>query len=311
MKVSIIGLGNVGKAVLGFLSLIEGIDEITLVCRNAISAKFEAMDMNHAASLIRGSRLIITHGGYELLVGSDIVVIAAGVPMKNSIDTKVKLALANKDVIDEQAAYISKYCPDSIVIIITNPVEAMTDAFIKSGNFSSGKVIGTGTLNDTSRLKYYISNMLNVNATDVDAYVLGEHVVGNFIVWSKCYIKGILINEFIEDKVIKSFNHDEALEYINQTPFEILNGKGNTTFSIAGAVTRIINAIINDENAILPVAVMAKGEYNINEIVVSLPCKINKNGISEIVELNLSNYELKKLDETVKSISKLNSIFFR
>jgi L-lactate dehydrogenase len=311
MKVSIIGLGNVGKSVLGFLSSLEEIKEIALVCRNTLSARYEAMDMNHAASLIRSSQMTITYGGYELLTGSDIVVVTAGVPMKENIDTKVKLALANKDVIDEQAAQIVKYCPDSIVIVVTNPVEAMTYAFAMSSNFNPHKVIGTGTLNDTSRLKYYISNKLNVSLQEIEAFVLGEHVVGNFIVWSRCYIKGILIDEYFEDKGIKDFNRDEALEYINQSPFEILNGKGNTTFSIGGAVTRIIKAIINDENAILPVAVLANGEYNTNDIAVSLPCKINKNGISEIEEFYLSNNELIKLDESVKSISKLNSIFFR
>jgi L-lactate dehydrogenase len=304
-------LGNVGKAVLGFLSPVEGIDEIALVCRNALSASYEALDMNQAASLIRCNQLSISYGGYELLEGSDIVVVTAGVPMKDNIDTKVKLALANKDVIDEQAAQIAKFCPDSIVIIVTNPVETMTNAFIKSSNFNSRKVIGTGTLNDTSRLKYYISNKLNVSLPDIEACVLGEHVVGNFIVWSKCFIKGILIDEYLEDKGIKNFNRDEALEYINQSAFEILNGKGNTTFSIAGAVTRIIKTIINDENAILPVAVKANGDYNINDIAVSLPCMINKNGISEIIGDYLNTNEIIELEESAKSISKLNSIFFR
>lgn len=311
MKVSLIGLGNVGKSVLAFLPSCPGISEIALVCRNSVSAKYEAMDMNHAISLVSGNMLTITHGGYELLEGSDIVVITSGIPMKGNIDTKVKLALANKDLIDELAGYVCSRCPQSIVIILTNPVETMTDAFIRSSGFEPAKVIGTGTLNDTSRLKYYLSSKLGAGITNIEAYVFGEHVTCNFIAWSNCKIQDKSIAEYLDEYDIKDFSYHEAHEYINQSAFEILAGKGNTTFSIAGAVTRIIKAIIRDESAILPVAVRANGEYNAGGLVISLPCKVNRSGIAGIEELYLNTEEIFEMQNSVNSLTKLNSIFLR
>lgn len=311
MKISLIGLGNVGKAVLSFLPASRGINEIAIVERNELAAKYEAMDMNHAASLLGNSQPAISHGDYELLAGSDIVVITSGVPMKGGIDTKVKLALANKDLIDELAVHIGNYCPDSIVIILTNPVETMTNAFIRASGFNPRKVIGTGTLNDTSRLKYYLSMRLGADYKDINAIVMGEHVVGNFIPWSNCSINGIAFAEYLENTDVYDFDGKEALDYINQSAFEILGGKGNTTFSIAGAVTRIIKAVIDDENAVLPVAALMGGEYNIDGLVVSLPCIVGRSGIISIEELYLNTEELFELEKSVKSLSKLNSIFLR
>ncbi len=311
MKVSLIGLGNVGKAVLSFLPFCKGIGEISVIDRNAVAAKYEVIDMNHAAPLLSESYLTVSHGSYELLAGSDVVVITSGIPMKGGIDTKVKLALANKDLIDELAVHIRKYSPDSIVVILTNPVETMTNAFIRSSGFESRRVIGTGTLNDTSRLVYYLSSKYGTDYKDIKAYVLGEHVVGNFVPWSNCRIKGIAFAEFLEKEGITDFDGKKVLESINKSAFEILNGKGNTTFSIAGAVTRIISAVIKDENATLPVAAWINGEYGIDGLVVSLPCKVGRSGIVSIEELYLNTEEIFELEKSVASLTKLNSIFLR
>ncbi len=310
MKVSIIGCGNVGRAVLRCLISVAGIDEIALVSRDSNRADGEVQDLNHALPFLGHRRVLLSGGGRDLLADSSIVVITSGVPLAGDINTAEKLAVANKDIIMECASNIIHYCGDAKVIVATNPVEVMAHTLLKSSGFPPANVIGTGTLNDTSRLIYFLATALNLEYDVIEASVLGEHVTCNFIPESMCKFKELAPATYFDSSKTAAMLFARAHKYINESAFKILEGKGNSCHSVAAAVRRIVQAIVSDENCILPVAALAEGEYGIEGLTVSLPCRINSCGIASIEEFALDGPDLLRLQEAAVSIWKKLSLIF-
>lgn len=302
-KISIIGAGFVG-ATTAYTVLLGGLaSEIVLIDVNKEKAIGEALDMNHCVSYIEHSNVIA--GEYSDIKGSDIVVITAGANQKPG-ETRLDLLQKNTNILKGILNEVTKYCDkDTILLVVSNPVDILTHITYKLSGFSKIKVFGSGTVLDTARLKYSIAKRLNVSKKNVHSYIIGEHGDSELATWSATKIAGLNIDEYCKLTGVPPISKEECYNETKNAAYEIIPRKGATYYGIAVAVRRIIEAIIGNENSILPVSCYLDGEYGIKDICLSVPTIVSKDGASKILELPLADDELKKLRDSANLIQNL------
>lgn len=290
-KIVIVGCGNVGMSYA--YSLINqkcSVDELVLIDKNMGKAEGEAMDLNHSIPYSPNS-INIKVGNYTDCSNADIVVLSAGANQEVG-ETRLDLIHKNDIIFKSIINSIMESGFNGIFLIATNPVDAMSYITYKYSGLDSNKVIGTGTSLDTARLRYMLSKKLNISPKNVHAYVMGEHGDSEFIAWSTAMVGTINISDkltFEEKKEIGIQVRDSA--------YDIIKKKGNTSYGIGTCLLRITNAILNDENAIITVSC-----YDNNELYVSIPCVINREGIKEKLDINLNEEEEKMLNKSKEII---------
>lgn len=290
-KIVIVGCGNVGMSYA--YSLINqkcSVDELVLIDKNMGKAEGEAMDLNHSIPYSPNS-INIKVGNYTDCSNADIVVLSAGANQEVG-ETRLDLIHKNDIIFKSIINSIMESGFNGIFLIATNPVDAMSYITYKYSGLDSNKVIGTGTSLDTARLRYMLSKKLNISPKNVHAYVMGEHGDSEFIAWSTAMVGTINISDkltFEEKKEIGIQVRDSA--------YDIIKKKGNTSYGIGTCLLRITNAILNDENAIITVSC-----YDDNELYVSIPCVINREGIKEKLDINLNEEEEKMLNKSKEII---------
>lgn len=290
-KIVIVGCGNVGMSYA--YSLINqkcSVDELVLIDKNMGKAEGEAMDLNHSIPYSPNS-INIKVGNYNDCSNADIVVLSAGANQEVG-ETRLDLIHKNDIIFKSIINSIMESGFNGIFLIATNPVDAMSYITYKYSGLDSNKVIGTGTSLDTARLRYMLSKKLNISPKNVHAYVMGEHGDSEFIAWSTAMVGTINISDkltFEEKKEIGIQVRDSA--------YDIIKKKGNTSYGIGTCLLRITNAILNDENAIITVSC-----YDNNELYVSIPCVINREGIKEKLDINLNEEEEKMLNKSKEII---------
>ena len=290
-KIVIVGCGNVGMSYA--YSLINqkcSVDELVLIDKNKEKAEGEAMDLNHSIPYSPNS-INIKVGNYTDCSNADIVVLSAGANQEVG-ETRLDLIHKNDIIFKSIINSIMESGFNGIFLIATNPVDAMSYITYKYSGLDSNKVIGTGTSLDTARLRYMLSKKLNISPKNVHAYVMGEHGDSEFIAWSTAMVGTINISDkltFEEKKEIGIQVRDSA--------YDIIKKKGNTSYGIGTCLLRITNAILNDENAIITVSC-----YDDNELYVSIPCVINREGIKEKLDINLNEEEEKMLNKSKEII---------
>lgn len=290
-KIVIVGCGNVGMSYA--YSLINqkcSVDELVLIDKNMGKAEGEAMDLNHSIPYSPNS-INIKVGNYNDCSNADIVVLSAGANQEVG-ETRLDLIHKNDIIFKSIINSIMESGFNGIFLIATNPVDAMSYITYKYSGLDSNKVIGTGTSLDTARLRYMLSKKLNISPKNVHAYVMGEHGDSEFIAWSTAMVGTINISDkltFEEKKEIGIQVRDSA--------YDIIKKKGNTSYGIGTCLLRITNAILNDENAIITVSC-----YDDNELYVSIPCVINREGIKEKLDINLNEEEEKMLNKSKEII---------
>ena len=290
-KIVIVGCGNVGMSYA--YSLINqkcSVDELVLIDKNKEKAEGEAMDLNHSIPYSPNS-INIKVGNYNDCSNADIVVLSAGANQEVG-ETRLDLIHKNDIIFKSIINSIMESGFNGIFLIATNPVDAMSYITYKYSGLDSNKVIGTGTSLDTARLRYMLSKKLNISPKNVHAYVMGEHGDSEFIAWSTAMVGTINISDkltFEEKKEIGIQVRDSA--------YDIIKKKGNTSYGIGTCLLRITNAILNDENAIITVSC-----YDENELYVSIPCVINREGIKEKLDINLNEEEEKMLNKSKEII---------
>ena len=296
-KVVIIGCGNVGMSyAFSLLNQKTAVNELVLIDINEEKTIGEAMDLNHGLPY-SPSKIDIKAGNYSDCNDAKIVMIAAG---RNQEVGETRMDLVDKNIIVFKDI-ISKVVDSGfkgIFIIATNPVDIMTYVTWKYSNFPKEKVIGTGTILDSARLRYEIGNRLNINSKNVHAYVIGEHGDTEIVPWSNATIGLTSLNEFL------SLNDRKELEEkVRNIAYDIIKKKGNTSYGIGMATTRITNAILNNENAILTISSFDKE----NGLFIGYPTIINNNGAIKRLDFPLSNEEKNKFNysiETLKNVIK-------
>jgi len=306
-KVVIIGAGMVGSAVMNSVLGIGLVAEIVVIDNNVNKAKGETLDASHTTSFAYSPNVLLRVGDYGDCSDAQIIIMTAGPSIKPG-ETLDRLLLADKNVkvMNSVMASITKYTKDAIIIVVTNPVDIVTYLAQNSFDYPKEKIIGTGTLLDTARLRRILARKYLVDTKNVHGYVLGEHGGSAFATWSLVNVAGIPYNEF--DKILGSkdpIDTDAILDEAKTTGLKILQLKGYTSSGIAMSVSRIVKAVLLNELSILPVSTTLDGEYGIKNVALSIPCVISSDGISKKLEVPLSPEELKKLKISADNLGKI------
>lgn len=296
-KVAVIGCGFVGSATAFSLMQSGLFSEMVLVDVNKEKAEGEALDIAHGVPLARPMK--IYGGDYDDIVDAAIIIITAGANQKPG-ETRLDLVKKNVSIYKTIIPEIAKRDCKGILLIVSNPVDILTYTALKLSGFPKNRVIGSGTVLDTSRLKHLLGEHLSVDSRSVHAFIIGEHGDSEIAAFSSANVSGIPVNEFCE---LRGFYHHEKAtaelaEKVKNSAYEIIQKKQATYYGIAMAVKRICEAILRDEKSILPVSSLMEGAYGIHDIVLSMPAIIGKDGIEMQVPISLNDQELSNLQES-------------
>ena len=308
-KAVMIGCGFVGSASVFALMQSGLFTEIVLIDADKNKAEGEAMDISHGIPF--ASPMKIYAGDYDDIADAAIIVITAGANQKPD---ETRLDLVNKNIAIFQSIIpeITKRDFEGILLIVANPVDILTYTAQKLSGYPEKRVIGSGTVLDSARLKYHLGQHLGVDSRSVHAFIVGEHGDSEIAAWSSANISGIPLDNFCEMR--GHYNHMEATERIaaevKQSAYEIISKKGATYYGIAMSVKRICEAIIRDEKSILPISTMLHGEYGISDVVLSLPCIVGRDGYETKVPIDLDQEEVSKLHESANTLKEVLSEFF-
>ena len=306
-KITIIGAGSVG-AVTAYSLLARNVaSEVVLIDINEDKALGEALDIKQATPFL--DNCDIYAGSYRDAVGSDVVIITSGIGRKPG-QTRLDLVRTNVGIIKSISAEIVKYAPKALYILVANPVDILTYAFLKCTGLPKNQVFGTGTALDTIRLRTRLAEIYKVNKQQVHANVLGEHGDTSFVAWSAATIAGIPLDEYNKSVVnhsdiITDYTHEEVEEYVKKSGGKIISRKGCTVFGIATTSMHIIKNISGNAKTAMTISSLHEGEYGINDVCLSSLSLVDSKGVNSIITQSLSDDELRRLHnsaETLKSI---------
>lgn len=302
-KVAIIGAGSVGST-FAFSLMRSGLArEIVLIDKDEKRAKGECMDLNHGAAFVPPVR--IYPAGYEGCKDADIVVITAGSKQKPQ-ESRLDLLQRNAVIMKEIIGSIVKYTKDAILLVVTNPVDVLSYVALKVSGFPKKKVIGSGTVLDTARFRYLLSEHCRVDARNVHAYIIGEHGDTELAVWSQANIGGMNLSSYCPVCNRKGCNYKEVLqkifEEVKTAAYKIIEFKGATYYAIALSLVKIVSAVLRDENSVLPVSGFIENCYGVNDVYLSVPAIVNRSGIERQLELELSKEEAAHLKASAKKL---------
>jgi len=303
-KVVLIGTGMVGMSFAYALVNQGGIcNELVLIDVNKERAKGEAMDLNHGLAFAK-SNMKIYAGEYHDCKDADIVVIAAGVAQKEG-ETRLDLLQRNTEVFRSIITPVVKSGFDGIFLVATNPVDIMTRVTYELSRFGAARVIGTGTSLDTARLRYLLGDYFTVDPKNIHAYVIGEHGDSEFVPLSQVMLATKRVSEILDNESNNYCREDmESIEeQVRTAAYKIIEAKRATYYGIGMAITRIVKAILGDENSVLTVSAKLSGEYDTKNVFIGVPCIIGRNGVKEIVELSLTDEEKEKFNSSAKILA--------
>ena len=296
-KVAVIGCGFVGSASAFALMQSGMFSEMVLIDADHDKAEGEALDISHGTPFARPMKIYA--GGYDDIVDASIIVITAGANQKPG-ETRLDLVKKNIGIFKTIIPEIKKRDCKGILLIVANPVDILTYTAVKLSGFPENRVIGSGTVLDTARLKEALGSHLQVDSRSVHAFIIGEHGDSEIAAWSSANVSGIDLNDFCEMR--GHYNHHEAMEKIandvKNSAYEIIAKKHATYYGIAMSVKRICEAIVRDEKSIMPISSMMHGEYGIEDVALSMPAIVGKNGAQGKVPISLNYDEITKLQES-------------
>jgi len=287
----IIGLGQVGLACAYSLLIQDCFDELILQDIAAEKLEGEIMDLSHGMPFISPTYLkagTVADEGKD----ADIVIITAGVAQKEG-ESRLSLVERNIAIYKQILADVVKYCPDSIILVVSNPVDIMTYITLKITGFPSSRVIGSGTVLDTARFRSLLAKEMGIDARSVHAYIIGEHGDSEVPLWSTANVGGVKIVPHDWESLTNNERDTLSNIYHNvkNAAYEIIRRKGSTSYAIGLATTDIVKAIVNSQERILTVSGLMTGLYGIEDICLSIPRVINEKGILQTVNLTLSHDE--------------------
>ncbi|MBR1942410.1 L-lactate dehydrogenase [bacterium] len=309
-KVVIIGCGFVGAAC-SFSIMQSGLfSEMVLIDADRAKAEGEALDISHGVPFAKPIKIYA--GDYDDIKNASLIIVTAGANQKQG-ETRLDLVKKNISIFKSIIPEIKNRDFNGVLLIVANPVDILTTVALKLSGLPENRVLGSGTVLDTARLKYELGNHLNVDSRSIHAFIIGEHGDSEIAAWSSANVSGIPLNKFCEMR--GHFNHEEAMKKIadnvKNSAYEIIEKKKATYYGVAMAVKRICEAIVRDEKSILPISSVMHGEYGIKDVSLSMPAIVGKDGVETHVPIQLSETEILNLQnsaETLKNILKQNEI---
>lgn len=297
-KIVLIGTGMVGMSYAYAMLNQSACDEMVLIDIDQKRAMGEAMDLNHGLAF-SGANMKISAGEYAECRDADIVVICAGVAQRPG-ETRLDLLKRNTEVFRSIVNPVTESGFNGIFLVATNPVDLMTRITYTLSGFNPRRVLGSGTALDTARLRYLLGEHLRVDPRNVHAYVMGEHGDSEFVPWSQAMVATKPIQEPDGDqgKTVDSGRLQEIAGEVQGAAYKIIESKKATYYGIGMALTRISKAILGDENSVLTVSAMLRGEYGQSDVFAGVPCIINQNGIQRVLELSLTEEENRQMSRS-------------
>ncbi len=300
-KIGIVGCGFVGATIAYTLMESEMFNEMVLIDVNEAKARGEALDLSHCLPFL--AQMQIYQSSYIGLENASIVVVAAGTNQKEG-ETRLDLLNRNVKIFREIISRISEVNRECIILVVSNPVDILTFAALKLSGFQSSRVIGSGTVLDSARLKYLVGNRLGVDSRNVHSFIIGEHGDSELAVWSSANVSGIDLDEYcrISDKVNSISELYPLFDYVKNSAYDIIRDKGATYYAIAQSTKRIIKSIVSDDNSVLPVSTLVEGHYGLHDICLSVPAIIGHGGVKEVLDIPLNDDELNRLYSSAETI---------
>lgn len=303
-KAAVVGCGFVGSAIAYALMQQGTFSELVLLDANGAKAEGEAMDISHGVPFAHA--MDIRKGEYEDIADAGVVIITAGANQKPG-ESRLDLVQKNAGIMRSIIREIKRVNCAGILLIVSNPVDILTQVALEESGFPKERVIGSGTVLDTARLKYLVSGKLDVDSRNVHAFIIGEHGDSELAVWSCANVYGIDLEEFAALRGFSSFEKekDEIYHAVRDSAYEIIERKGATYYGIGMAATRIAEAIVRDSHTVAPVSVSLNGEYGLSGLCLSIPTVIGNRGAEQILEIHLSEDEMEKLRRSAEELKKV------
>lgn len=305
-KVVLVGTGFVGMSMAYAMLNRGGVNELILIDIDKDKTIGEEMDLSHGLPFAP-QKMVIKAGDYDECKDAEVVVITAGIAQKPG-QTRLELTETNTKIMKSITKSIMASGFNGVIVVASNPVDIMTYVVAKVSGLPKNKVVGSGTVLDTARLRYIMAEYLNVSSKNIHAYVMGEHGDSSFVPWNHAYVGCKKISDVMKDN-----NHPmEDLEQIHKdvvnAAYEIINKKKATYYGIGVALSRLVKAILEDEHGILTVSTYLKdGQYGQDDIYIGVPAIICSDGVREVVNLDLTEEEQAKLDNSCKIIKEMRA----
>ncbi|HTR25709.1 MAG TPA: L-lactate dehydrogenase [Terriglobales bacterium] len=293
-RIAIVGAGNVGSTYAYALLLSRLSSEIVLIDANRARAEGEAMDLNHAIPFAHATR--IWAGDYPDCAGAAITVLAAGTAQRPG-ETRLDMIIRNGEIWKQIIPRVVEHNPDGLLLVATNPVDALTYAALKLSGLPTARVIGSGTVLDTARFRYLLSQHFQVDSRSVHAYIIGEHGDSEVSVWSLANIAGMKFDDFcrVQGVELTAADRQRIYEQTRDAAYQIIERKGATYYAVAAGLIRITAALLRDQNTVFSVSTLIENYYGISDVCLSLPAILNRDGVRNVLHLDLSPDEQEKL----------------
>lgn len=292
-KCTVIGCGAVGAAVAYSLTGTGIFEELVLLDIDEKRAAGEALDISHGLPFL--APMTVRAGKSPDMAGSAVVIVAAGAGQKPG-ETRLSLLSRNLRIFDGIIADITRYAPDALILVVSNPVDILTYYTLEKSGLPAARVIGSGTVLDTARLKEGIGKAMKVDSRNVHAFVIGEHGDSELPVFSSANLSGINLEDLHADRTELS----RVFEEVRNSAYTIIEGKGATCYGIAQAVRRICAAVMRDEHSILTVSTLLDGHYGLSDVCLGIPTLVGRAGAERVLDIPLSEEENRKLHESAK-----------
>ncbi len=303
-KLVLVGTGFVGMSMAySFLST-GGIDELVLIDVDKEKAIGEAMDLQHGLPYARG-KMNIYAGDYADCKDAGIVVITAGAAQKPG-ETRLDLTAKNARIMKSIVEQIMASGFDGILVVASNPVDGMTYTAQKVSGLPKHRVIGSGTILDTARLRYMMSEYLDVSSSNIHAYIMGEHGDSSFVPWTHAYTGSKSLLELLDEKGKSLSDLHDIYANVRAAAYEIINRKKATFYGIGLSLNRLVRAILDDENVILTISAYQKNEYGQEGLYIGVPAVVNRQGVREIIRLKLNEVDQTKFNTSCDTLRKIN-----
>jgi len=303
-KIVIVGAGFVGTT-FAYSLLIRGLaSQVVIIDIDKMRAEGEVMDLNHGMPFAYPAK--ISAGDYSDCKDADMVVIAVDKGQKIG-QSRLELAEGNWEIMRKIVPEITKHNAECILLVVTNPLDVMTFAALKLSGFPKNRVIGSGTILDTARLRYLLSEYLEVDSRNVHAYIIGEHGDSEVPVWSLANVAGIRLKDYCPICHVpydaEVFN--DLFLKVRNAGYEIIKRKGRTNYAVALGMTKIVESIIRDENAIVTVSCLLEDYHGVSDICLSVPVVLNRSGVKETIRLPLDDKEIADFQKSAAIIKKV------
>ena len=306
-KITIIGAGSVGSTIAYTLAHDEIASEIVLIDINKEKVEGEVMDIEQGTCF--RSPVSLVAGDYADAKDSDIVIITSGIARKPG-QTRIELTQTNVNILKSITPQIVKEAPDAKYIIVSNPVDIMTYVFTKISGLPENQIMGSGTILDTARLRYGLSEHFQVAQGNIHAYVFGEHGDTSFIPWTGAYISGLSTDEYYEEmkahgKEVKPLDKEAMLEYVQKSGGKVIAKKGATFYAVSATVCQLVGLILAASDSLATVSSMLHGEYGIEDVCLSTLTLVGPNGIQGKVQMRMNKEEVELLKKSAEALKEV------